>query len=73
MTNDVQMPILFLSCFITTVTSYEFYYIYVVCSPLKFEDLLVIGTRYFKFPTQALTYRSPIKQDATEMQQVMQS
>ena len=23
-------------------------------SPLKFEDLLVIGTRFFKFPTQAL-------------------
>ena len=27
---------------------------YYCVSPLKFEDLLVIGTRFFKFPTQAL-------------------
>ena len=34
-------------------------------SPLKFEDLLVIGTRCFKFPTQVLHWNLPGNSDIT--------
>ena len=38
---------------ISTRSFWQFYYI-VLCCTIEFEDLLVIGTRCFKFPTQAL-------------------